>query len=278
MTSTLPNESTAAQEPEVVEPAVEAEDTDDTEDEPSALHQAGGAARELIIIVVVALVVCSLLRFFVGQMFLIPSPSMESTLLVGDKVVVQKITNFERGDIIVFGDPGVWLRNAPSQKRGPVGNVFEFVGVLPDTSGHIVKRVIGLGGDKVICCDKQGRITVNGQPLDETSYLYRDAAGEQVVSSVTFEVVVPKDRLFVMGDHRDESADSRCHLTDVTPGTSKGETAFVPVDSVVGPAVAIVAPFNRAQRLHRPETFATVPGAAQPAPDQALIKPADITC
>ena len=275
MTSTLPDESTAANEPETLEPTV---DVDDTEDEPSALRQVGGAARELVIIVIVALIVCSLLRFFVGQMFLIPSPSMANTLLVGDKVVVQKVTDFQRGDIIVFGDPGTWLRNAPSQKRGPVGKAFEFVGVLPDTSGHIVKRVIGLPGDKVVCCDKQGRITVNGQPLDETSYLYRDAAGEQVVSSVTFEVVVPKDRLFVMGDHRDESADSRCHLTDVVPGTTKGATAFVPVDSVVGPTIAVVLPFNRAQRLHRPETFGTVPAAAQPAPDQASIKPADISC
>ena len=118
-------------------------------------------------------------------MFIIPSPSMESTLLVGDKVVVQKITDFQRGDIVVFGDPGGWLRNAQSQERGPVGKAFEFVGVLPDTStGHLIKRVIGMPGDKVICCDKQGLITVNGQALDETSYLYRDAAGEQVVSDV----------------------------------------------------------------------------------------------
>ena len=212
LTNTLPVPATAPEEPDADEATA-----DESEDEPSALHQVGGVVRELVIIVVVALIVCSLLRFFVGQMFIIPSPSMESTLLVGDKVVVQKVTDFQRGDIVVFGDPGGWLRNSPSQERGPVGKAFEFVGVLPDTStGHLIKRAIGMPGDKVICCDKQGKITVNGQALDETSYLYRDAAGVQVVSDVEFEVVVPKERIFVMGDHRAESADSRCHLSDVS--------------------------------------------------------------
>jgi signal peptidase I len=264
-------------EPDADEAA--AEEADEGADEPSALHQVGGVARELVIIVVGALIVCSLLRFFVGQMFAIPTPSMESTLLVGDKVVVQKITDFQRGDIVVFTDPGGWLRNQQSQERGPVGKAFEFVGVLPDTgSGHLIKRVIGMPGDEVICCDKQDRITVNGQALDETSHLYRDAAGQQVVSAVTFEVVVPTDRLFVMGDHRDESADSRCHLSDISAGTRKGETAFVPVQSVVGPAVAVALPFNRASRLHRPEAFATVPAATRTAPDQASIEPDDVRC
>jgi signal peptidase I len=277
LTNTLPVASTAPEDPEADE-ATAVEDAED-EDEPSAIHQIGHVARELVVVVVGALIVCALLRFFVGQMFVIPSPSMESTLLVGDKVVAQKITDFKRGDVIVFGDPGGWLRNANIPKRGPVGKAFEFIGVLPDIStGHLIKRVIGMPGDKVVCCDKQGRITVNGQPLDETSYLYRDAAGKQVVSAVTFEVVVPKDRLFVMGDHRDESADSRCHLSDVSPGVHKGDTAFVPVKSVVGPAEAVVAPFNRFQRLHRPATFGTVPAAAQAAPDQAVIKPDNVTC
>ena len=175
-----------------------------------------------MIVVVGALIVCSLLRFFVGQMFAIPSPSMESTLLVGDKVVVQKITDFKRGDIVVFGDPGGWLRNAASPGTRSDRPGFRVRRrAAGHRTGHLVKRVIGMPGDKVICCDKQGRITVNGQALDETSYLYRDAAGEQVVSAVTFEVVVPKDRLFVMGDHRDESADSRCHLSDVSAGAAR---------------------------------------------------------
>lgn len=276
MTKTLSGARRAHSDPEP--DAVAAEEADEGADDPSALHRVGAVARELVILVFVALVVCTLLRFFVGQMFMIPSPSMESTLLVGDKVVVQKITNFQRGDVVVFTDPGDWLRNAHGRERGPVGKAFQFVGVLPDSTGHLIKRVIGMPGDKVICCDKQHKITVNGQALDETSYLYRDAAGVQVVSAVTFEVVVPKDRLFVMGDHRDESADSRCHLSDVSASGAKGGTAFVPAETVVGPAMAVVLPLNRAKRLHAPETFAMVPAAAQTAPDQASIKPDDVRC
>jgi len=249
------------------------------DDRPSATRQAARFGRELLIVVIGAIVVSSLLRAFVGQMFIIPSESMQNTLLVGDRVVVEKVTTFHRGDVVVFSDPGGWLEGEPVADPGPLDRVLEFIGLpTQSTPGHLIKRVIGMPGDKVVCCDKQGRITVNGQPLDETSYLYRDAAGKQVVSAVTFEVVVPKDRLFVMGDHRDESADSRCHLSDVSPGVHKGDTAFVPVKSVVGPAEAVVAPFNRFQRLHRPATFGTVPAAAQAAPDQAVIKPDNVTC
>ncbi len=246
----------------------------------SPLGQAGSFARELLFVVVGAIIVSSLLRMFVGQMFIIPSASMENTLLVGDRVVVEKITDFQRGDVVVFADPGGWLAGEATEERGPVGNFFEFVGVLPDTStGHLIKRVIGLPGDHVKCCDSRGRVTVNGQPLDETSYLYTDPDGTQVnPSDIHFEVVVPKGRIFVMGDHRDLSADSRCHLSDISSTQKKGEVAFVPEELVVGPAFAIVAPFDRAKRLRRPETFASVPAAPAPAPDEAVIKPAGVIC
>jgi signal peptidase I len=91
-------------------------------------------------------------------------------------------------------------------------------------------------------------------------------------SDFIFEVVVPKDRIFVMGDHRDESSDSRCHLADEYQTQRKGAVGFVPIDLVVGQTFAVIAPFNRAQRLHTPGTFASVPTAAQPAPDVASIK------
>jgi signal peptidase I len=246
----------------------------------SALGQAGSFARELLLVVVGAIIVSSLLRMFVGQMFIIPSQSMENTLLVGDRVVVQKITDFDRGDVVVFADPGGWLAGEPVEERGPVGKAFEFIGVLPDTStGHLIKRVVGLPGDRVKCCDSKNRITVNGQPLDERAYLYTDPDGQQVrPSDIEFEVVVPSDHLFVMGDHRDLSADSRCHLSDLSTTQKKGGVAFVPLDLVVGPAFAVAAPFNRAARLHRPETFSAVPAPTKPAPAEAVIKPEGVTC
>jgi signal peptidase I len=253
---------------------------EDDEDSRTALQHFGALAREFFFIVVGAVVVATLLRMFVGQMFLIPSASMESTLMIGDRVVAQKITDPQRGDVVVFSDPGGWLRNARTTKRGPGGQALQFIGVLPDlTKGDLVKRIIGMPGDKVVCCDSSGRITVNGQPLDETSYLFHDPSGLQVKpSEVRFQVVVPVGRLFVMGDNRIESADSRCHLSDSWQGGRKGAAAFVPVKGVVGPAFAVVAPFNHMSRLRVPATFAAVPNATQPAPAEAVISPAGVVC
>ena len=128
--------------------------------------------RELLIVVVGAVVVSSLLRAFIGQMFIIPSQSMENTLLVGDRVVVQKLTDFKRGDVVVFSDPGGWLDEERVDDPAPWDKVFEFIG-LPtrSTPGHLIKRVIGMPGDRVVCCTRKGRITVNGYPLDESSYI-----------------------------------------------------------------------------------------------------------
>jgi signal peptidase I len=246
----------------------------------TAWHRLAAFVRELVFVVIGALVVSSLLRAFVGQMFIIPSESMENTLLVGDRVVVQKITGFSRGDVVVFEDPGGWLGSVPTGARGPLDSVLEFVG-FPTASSpeHLIKRVIGLPGDKVVCCDADGRITVNGAALNESSYLYTSSDGEQVEPSTTeFEVVVPQGRVFVMGDHRDLSADSRCHLSDLSTGGPRGAAAFVPEDLVVGPAFAIAAPLSRAEILHRPATFDSVPGPAAPAPAKAVIKPAGVSC
>ena len=244
----------------------------------SAGRQAVAFGKELLIVVVGAIVVSSLLRAFVGQMFIIPSQSMENTLLIGDRVAVQKITNFQRGDVVVFSDPGHWLED-PIAERGPFDKVLEFIGLpTKSTSGHLIKRVIATPGDKVVCCDSRNRITVNGTPLDEESYLYSGPDGQVNPSDVRFQVVVPKDRIFVMGDHRSLSADSRCHLSDLSDTQGKGQVAFVPIRLVVGPAFAIVAPFDRAARLHRPATFADIPEPARPAPDEAVISPAGVSC
>jgi signal peptidase I len=235
--------------------------------------------KELLFVVVGAIVVSSLLRAFVGQMFIIPSQSMENTLLVGDRVVVQKITDFHRGDVVVFKDPADWLGDEPTEDPTVRDRVLEFIGIPTASSpGHLIKRVIGMPGDTVVCCDDSGRITVNGQALDETSYLYTSPSGEQVApSDVQFTVVVPRDRIFVMGDHRDLSADSRCHLSDVSQ-QGRGQTAFVPIDDVVGPAFAIASPFDRAKRLRVPATFADVPSPTEPAPERGEIKPAGVSC
>ena len=226
-----------------------------------------------------AIIVSSLLRAFVGQMFIIPSESMENTLLEGDRVVVQKITDFQRGDAIVFRDPGGWL-SEPVADPGPFDRALEFIGVpTQSTPGHLIKRVIGLPGDTVVCCDDENRITVNGHSLDESAYLYVDSDDVQInPSDLRFKVVVPADRLFVMGDHRDVSADSRCHLSDLSSNGRKGQVAFVPIENVVGPAFAIAAPFDRTSRLHRPAVFAEVPGASEPAPNQAVIEPEGVSC
>jgi signal peptidase I len=234
-------------------------------------HRSGlaAAAREFVLIVVGALIVSSILRAFVGQMFIIPSESMENTLLVGDRVVVEKLTDVKRGDVVVFEDPGGWLGPEESgQKRGSVGRFFEVVGLLPDSShGHLIKRLIGMPGDKVACCDSQGRVMVNGKPLDESAYLY---PGDPP-SAMSFQVTVPADRVFVMGDHRSESGDSRVHLSDAGPeGGAPGDNAFVPMDKITGRAIWVVWPASEWRKLGSPDTFDTVPEAGPP-PDKPVI-------
>jgi signal peptidase I len=235
--------------------------------------------KELVFVVVGAIIVSSLLRAFVGQMFIIPSDSMQNTLLRGDRVVVQKVTDFHRGNVVVFKDPADWLGDEPTEDPTVIDRILEFVGIPTASSpGHLIKRVIGMPGDTVVCCDDSGRLTVNGTALDETAYLYTSPSGTQVSpSDVQFSVVVPRDHIFVMGDHRDLSADSRCHLSDVST-QGRGQTAFVPVEDVVGPAFAIVSPFDRAKRLRIPATFADVPDPTKAAPERGEIKPAGVSC
>ncbi|WP_380169353.1 signal peptidase I [Jannaschia sp. R86511] len=201
-------------------------------------------ALELVATVAVALLVAVLVRTFLVQAFSIPSPSMEDTLLVQDRVLVSKLEpgplSVERGDVVVFLDPGGWL--APVVDQPSVWQrVGTFVGLLPADSGsHLVKRVVGLPGDTVECCDAQGRVLVNGVPLDEP-YLF---PGERP-SLTEFDVEVPADRLWVMGDHRSVSADSRAQLDEQGDG-------FVPLDNVVGRAVLRIWPLDRLATLPTP--------------------------
>lgn len=229
--------------------------------------------KELSVVVLGALVVASLLRGFVGQMFIIPSSSMENTLQIGDRVAVEKLSSVKRGQTVVFADPGGWLDSSAAVERGPLGRFGEFIGVLPDTgTNHLIKRVVGLPGDEVVCCDAEGRVTVNDQPLDEAGYLYAAPDGTRTApSDLKFTVLVPQGRIFVMGDHRDNSRDSRCHLNDLQPGAVKGENAFVAEELVVGRAFAVVWPFADAQWLETPATFESVPPGKPDPPAKPVV-------
>lgn len=214
--------------------------------------------REVLVIGVTALVISFLIKTFLVQAFWIPSGSMESTLIYGDRVLVSKIQagpmSVERGDVIVFEDPGGWLPPAATSDRGPVMNTLmnfaKFVGVAPEgESNHLIKRVIGVGGDHIVCCDDQGRITVNDEPLNE-DYLF---AGDEP-SLENFEVTVPEDHYWMMGDHRSYSRDSRAH------DDGSGIAGSVPADHVVGQAFALVWPLDRFEIFRNPgDTFGSVP-------------------
>jgi len=223
---------------------------------------AASAALEVVVVLSMALLLSLLIKTFLVQAFFIPSPSMEQTLITGDRVLVNKLVpgpmQLERGDVVVFRDPGGWLSPTAPQPESPlrsgVRSGLTFVGLLPQDSGeHLIKRVIGLPGDHVTCCDSQGRLVVNGVPIDEPYLFPGDSPSEQ-----TFDVTVPATSLWVMGDHRRLSADSRVHPDSPTRG-------FVPLEDVVGEAFVVVWPFERAGGLSIPPTvFDAVPD--QPPP------------
>ena len=241
-------------------------------------RRALGLLSEGAIIIIGALIISTLLRTFVAQMFLIPSGSMENTLQVNDRVLVAKFGGFQRGDVVVFEDPDNWL--SPAQvSDNPLRVGLEFIGVLPNSATeHLIKRVIGMPGDRVKCCGEDGRITVNGVALEESAYLYSESGIQVAPATVPFEVVVPEDHIFVMGDHRNQSADSRCRLTNITAGQPTGMAAFVPVDKVVGASVAIVSPLDRLSTFKVPDTFSQVRDAESPAPEQPEIIEASPGC
>src|SRR6478752_1109472 len=173
--------------------------------------------RDVVIIVLVAILVSFLVKTFVVRSFYIPSGSMEDTLLVNDRILVDEITphfgGYDRGDIVVFEDPGGWLPPTTEPARPPVVEgldwLLSIVGLsAPDSDDHLVKRIIGLPGDHVVCCNPLGQITVNDVPIDETLYLKLPTAGDPA-SGDSFDVTVPPGNLWVLGDNRYRSKDSR---------------------------------------------------------------------
>lgn len=234
-----------------------------------------GWLTEGVLIIVGAIIIATLLRTFVGQMFVIPSGSMENTLKNGDRVLVAKFGGFQRGDVVVFEDPGNWLVPQPKQPN-VVRDALEFVGVLPNSgTEHLIKRVIGMPGDHVRVTD-DFNLEVNGVVLDEAAYLFSDEAGQVAPATVPFDIVVPEDHVFVMGDHRNASNDSRCRLADVSQ--NPGSRAFVPLDKVVGSAVAIVSPLDRLSTFNLPATFDDVPAPTEPAPEKPTLTHVEAGC
>jgi signal peptidase I len=207
--------------------------------------------QESILLVLTAMVMAVVVKTFFVQAFYIPSESMEPTMLVNDKILVQKVSywggDVKRGDVVVFDDPGGWLPADESQHAGNVvQKALEKVGLFP-TGGHLIKRVIGVGGDTVVCCT-DGKLTVNGKALDEP-YLFDETA----TKDMTFEVKVRKGYLWVMGDNRGNSSDSRVHQGD--PGGGQ-----VSEKAVVGKAWVRVWPLGRAGFIKKPSTFDEVNG------------------
>jgi signal peptidase I len=209
--------------------------------------------KELPVLIVVAVALAIVLKTFLLQAFFIPSGSMENTLRVYDRVMVNKVVyhlrDIKRGDIVVFNGLDSWTPEvAVAAPTNPVSKAVGWftglIGFAPPSETDFVKRVIGIPGDHVKCCDAQGRVTVNGVALNEADYLYPgNSPSEQ-----PFDITVPAGRLWVMGDHRGMSSDSRAHLDDPGGGT-------IPEDKVIGRAFVVIWPVSHWSWLSNPSTF-----------------------
>lgn len=255
--------------------AAQVTDREAAEDDEQEEHVTRGRwsfLTEMVVLFAVALTIALLIKTFVVQPFYIPSGSMENTLLVGDKVLVNKLVYhlrpIDRGDIVVFNGEGSWdPPTAPNAtQRNPVVRVYDdtigallhsiagLFGTSPGQTDYI-KRVIALPGDHVVCCTARGQITVNGVPLSEQSYVFPGAKPSQY----PFNVIIPPGRLWVMGDNREESADSRLHdCTYSDPDRicySFDRDGTIPESKVIGRAFMIVWPPSRLRILPIPSTF-----------------------
>jgi signal peptidase I len=208
--------------------------------------------RDLAVLLLLAAVLTVVVKAFAVEAFRIPSGSMQDTLRVGDRVLVNRLVyrvrGIDRGDVIVFSGQGSWdpppSGPPPGPARAALRTVLQLTGMASSGTDY-VKRVIGVPGDRVSCCDALGRITVNGVPLNEQSYLY---PGNQP-SAQRFSLTVPPGRLWVMGDHRLNSSDSRYHGDDPGDGT-------IPEQAVIGRVFLVVWPPAQSGEVPIPATFA----------------------
>ncbi len=216
------------------------------------MKRKGSLLSELPILVVLALLVSLLIKSFLVQFFFIPSGSMENTLQIKDRVAVNRLpfigNDINRGDVIVFRDPAGWLPEATIQSGNAVTNAIRdglvLVGVVPNPAKqYLVKRVIGVAGDHVVAKDQV--LTINGKPTSEP-YIF---AGN-TPSDTDFNITVPEGKVWVMGDHRGASGDSRVHQDDVNNG-------MVPVEKITGKVVAKIWPFSRIGLVPSQDPLAT---------------------
>ncbi|QUY60742.1 signal peptidase I [Gulosibacter molinativorax] len=215
--------------------------------------------RDLLVIAALALVISMVVKTFLLRPFYIPSASMHDTLVEEDRVLVNllvpKLFELHRGDIVVFEDPGGWMPVTTPPPKDPItavgDGILEAVGLKPeDSTNHLIKRIIGLPGDHIVCCNAYGQLVINDVPVQEPYVVFGD---NTAASGIEFDVTVPKDSIWVMGDNRYNSQDSRAHQDLPTGG-------FVPYSDIVGQAFAINWPANRMQFLDsHPEVFTDVP-------------------
>lgn len=206
--------------------------------EPSGARRLWLAVREIVLIILITILASFLVKTFLFRAYYIPSGSMEQTLQINDRIFVNLLVpgpfEVDRGDVVVFEDTKGWLGQPAPVAANPVREALEFIGLAPNSSEqHLVKRLIGLPGDRVQCCSAEGALTVNGTPVEEP-YLHPGSAP----SDIPFDVTVPEGHIWVMGDHRDASADSRMHQDG--PGGG-----FISLDDVTGRAEVIAWPLPR---------------------------------
>lgn len=249
-----------AESPEAVTDGVPGEVMDDEE---TPTHRGGRSRRqrqpgqqrsfwkELPLLIIIALALALVIKTFLVQAFSIPSDSMQDTLQRGDRVLVDKLTPWfgsepQRGEVVVFHDPGGWLDGEPTPQQNVVQKGLSFIGLMPSAEEKdLIKRVIAVGGDTV-SCKKGGKVMVNGHALEEKNYIY---PGNTPCDDLPFgPIKVPKGRIWVMGDHRQDSSDSRYHQNLPGNGT-------VSTKDVVGRAFVVAWPVDRWHFLGVPSTF-----------------------